>query len=129
MSKTALDLTPSQWQAYRPAKISESYSESHKRQLARRKQQAMQVARQAARLLRERFQAQRVVLFGSLVHEASFTPWSDIDLAAWGIPPDRIYAAIAAVTGLSPDFKIDLVDPGACRPGLQSAIERDGVEL
>jgi predicted nucleotidyltransferase len=129
MSKTALDLTPSQWQAYQPAKISESYSESHKRQLARRRQQAMQVARQAARLLRERFQAQRVVLFGSLVHEASFTPWSDIDLAAWGIPTDRIYAAVAAVTGLSPDFKIDLVDPGACRPALQSAIERDGVEL
>jgi predicted nucleotidyltransferase len=73
--------------------------------------------------------AQRVVLFGSLVHEASFTPWSDIDLAAWGIPADRIYAAVAVITGLSPDFKIDLIDPDICRPGLRTAIERDGVEL
>jgi predicted nucleotidyltransferase len=129
MSKTALDLTPEEWRAYQPATISESYSETDKIQLARRRRQAMRLARQAAQLLKERFKAQRVVLFGSLAHEAWFTPWSDIDLAAWGIPPERFYAAVAAVTGSSPEFKIDLVDPDDCRPSLRAAIERDGVEL
>jgi predicted nucleotidyltransferase len=125
MSKTALELTPHEWQAYQPAR----YSEPDTIKLAARKRRAMQVARQAAHLLKERFRAQRVVLFGSLAHKAPFTPWSDIDLAAWGIPPEQIYKAVAAVTGLSPDFEIDLVDPDTCRPGLKAAIERDGVEL
>ena len=129
MSKTALDLTPDEWRAYQPARGSENISETDKTQLAGRKRQAMRLARQAAQLLKERFKAQRVMLFGSLVHEASFTPWSDIDLAAWGISPERFYAAVAAVTGSSPDFKIDLVDPDDCRPSLRIAIERDGIEL
>lgn len=69
------------------------------------------------------------MVFGSLAQETGFTNWSDIDLAAWGIPPQRYYAAVAAVTGLSPEFKIDLIDPTTCRPGLKEVIERDGVAL
>ena len=46
-------------------------------------------------------------MFGSLVHDAWFTPWSDIDLAAWGISPERFYGAVAAITGLSPTFRIE----------------------
>ena len=129
MSKTALDLTPNEWLAYQPDKITSNYSTTAKTQLAERRRRAWHLAQQAARLLREKFMAERVVLFGSLAHEDSFTPWSDIDLAAWGIPSDRIYAAVAVITGLSPDLKIDLVDPDSCRPGLRAAIERDGVDL
>ncbi|MCG3209585.1 MAG: hypothetical protein FOGNACKC_03212 [Anaerolineae bacterium] len=69
------------------------------------------------------------MLFGSLRDETLFTWWSDIDLAAWGISEQQIYKAIAQVAGLSPDFKIDLVDLDVCRPGLKTVIERDGVEL
>ena len=87
------------------------------------------MAQQAAQLLRENFEAQRLVLLGSLAQEEGFVLWSDIDLAAWGIPAERFFAAVAAVTGLSPDFKIDLIDPDTCRPSLRAAIERDGVEL
>ena len=125
MSKTALELTPDEWLAYQPA----TYSESNKTELAARKRRAIQLAHQTAQLLKDRFGAQRVVLFGSLTHEVSFTLWSDIDLAAWGIPPEQIYGAVAAVTGISPDFKIDLVDPDPCRPGLKAVIEQHGVEL
>ena len=129
MSKTALDLTPIEWQAYQPAKHSRDYLSQEEPQIVARQQQARQVAQQAAQLLRAEFKAQRVVLFGSLVHESEFTLWSDIDLAAWGIPAHRFFAAVAAVTGLTPDFKIDLIDPDTCRPGLKAAIEHDGLEL
>lgn len=125
MSKTALDLSPQEWQAYQPAR----YSEPDEPELVTRRRRAMRLARQAAQLLKQKYGAKRVVAFGSLSHQASFTRWSDIDLAAWGIPAEQIYGAVAAVTGLSPDFKIDLVDPDACRPALKAAIERDGVEL
>jgi predicted nucleotidyltransferase len=75
------------------------------------------------------FDAEKVVLFGSLVGDSGFTLWSDIDLAAWGIPSTRFYEAVAAITGMSSKFKIDLVDPDTCRPGLKDAIEKDGIEL
>jgi len=87
------------------------------------------VARIAARLLCEGFGATRVVAFGSLVHRAWFTPWSDIDLAAWGVPADQFYRAVAAVTGVSPDFEVDLVDPEGCRPAVRQFIEREGIDL
>jgi hypothetical protein len=59
--------------------------------------------------------AKKVAVFGFLVQHSRFTRWSDLDSAAWWIPDNRFYAAVEAVTGLSKDFKIDLVDAAACR--------------
>lgn len=70
-----------------------------------------------------------VVVFGSLVRRDWFTPWSDIDLAVWGIPANQFYQAVAAVTGLSPDFEVDLVDAEDCSTSLRRTIEREGKEL
>ena len=121
MGKTALELSKKEWQAYRPAsRITENADPERLRR-------AWHVARTAAELLRGRFGATRVVAFGSLVHDDWFTRWSDIDLAAWGIPPDAFSRAVAAVTGLSAEFKIDLVDPEDCRPALRQAIDREGI--
>jgi len=92
-------------------------------------ERAWEVARLAARLLRESLGATRVVAFGSLAHRSWFTPWSDIDLAASGIPPDRYYRAVAMVSGLSADFEVDLVALERSRPALRHVIEREGVEL
>jgi predicted nucleotidyltransferase len=87
------------------------------------------VARAAAKVLREQFGATRVVAFGSLAHRDGFTLWSDIDLAAWGITPGAFYRAVAVVTGISPEFKVDLVAPEDCQPTLRHVIEREGVAL
>jgi predicted nucleotidyltransferase len=129
MPKTALDLTPQERRVYHPVEALERRRSKEKLKLNKRRQQAWQSARQAAQLLKTEFNAKRVVVFGSLVHEAWFNDWSDIDLAAWDIPPNRFYRAVAAVTGLSTDFKIDLVDPETCRPSLRATIEQYGVEV
>ncbi len=123
MTKTALALTTEEWRAYRPG------SKLDQEQATERWERAWEVARAAARLLRQRFGATRVVGFGSLTNRAWFTPWSDIDLAAWGIPPDVFYKAVAVVTGLSSEFKIDLVSPQDCRPALRQVIAREGIDL
>jgi predicted nucleotidyltransferase len=121
--KTALALTREEWRAYRPGvSIDEE-------QVVERWERAWEVARAAADLLRYEFGATRVVVFGSLARRAWFTPWSDVDLAAWGLPPDAFYRAVASVTGISPDFKVDLVAPEDCRPALRQAIEQEGVNL
>ncbi len=129
MTKTALELTPQEWQAYRPDQMSRRSSSPADPETRLRRRRAWRVARQAAKVLREQFGAQRVVIFGSLAQRGWFTQWSDIDLAAWGVPDERFYQAVATITALSPAFKVDLIDPATCRPRLRQAIEREGIEL
>jgi len=50
-------------------------------------------------------------------------------LAAWGIPDRKFYAAVGAVTALSTEFKVDLVDSNAVSPSLLKAILEEGVEI
>jgi predicted nucleotidyltransferase len=123
MGKTALDLTCDEWQAYQPG------AELDREQLSERWRRAWNTARLAAQVLRRRFGATRIVAFGSLTRRDWFTPWSDIDLAAWDMPPDVFYRAVAAVTGLDPEFKVDLVVPEDCQPTLRRVIEQEGVAL
>lgn len=121
MAKTALELSPEAWRAYRPMRKVKPATQRWER--------AWEVARVAGELLRERFGATRVVVFGSLTHRAWFTQWSDIDIAAWGIPAGEFFRAVAMVTGLSSEFEVDLLDPETCRPSLRQRIEREGIEL
>ena len=123
MGKTALDLTREEWQAYRPgAQVSQD-------QPGERWERAWRVAQTAAEVLRQQFGATRVVAFGSLARRSEFTSWSDIDLAAWGIPAGTFYRAVAVVTGISAEFRVDLVAPDDCRPSLLHVIEQEGVAL
>ncbi len=123
MGKTALALGRDRWQAYRPdARMSQEED-------AERWERAWHVARQASDLLRRRFGATRVVAFGSLGCRDCFTPWSDIDLAAWGIASDAFYRAVADVTGISSEFKVDLVAVEDCQPALRQVIEEEGVAV
>lgn len=122
MAKTALDLTPNELKLYNPGGKHVHW------QTQERQKQAWEVAREAVRLLRDRFGADRIVVFGSLTNPDWFTPWSDIDIAAWGIPIDQFYRAVAVVAGISQDFEVNLVDPDNCRESLRQIIEREGID-
>jgi predicted nucleotidyltransferase len=89
----------------------------------------MRTARQLSALLKEQFKAQKVALFGSLIHAQRFTATSDIDLAVWGLPPEHFYAAVAAVTGFSAEFQVDLVEVESCSPTLRQVIEQENIPL
>lgn len=99
------------------------------RELTRRRACAQEVAQRAAQLLKKQFGATRVVLFGSLAHTATFTLWSDVDLAAWGLRPEDTFRAVQAVLALDPKIEVNLVDIETCRPAVSAAIEREGIEL
>jgi predicted nucleotidyltransferase len=128
-SKTVLELTPEELQAYQPLDEIDRREREQAEQIQERRTRAWQVARELAWLLYKEYRAQKVAVFGSLAHNAWFTPWSDIDLAAWGIPKERFYEAESAVSGKTTEFEINLVDPENCHPGLREAIEQDGVVL
>lgn len=126
MQKT-LDLTPEEMAVYRATARQRAAQEM--RQVARRQEHAWDLARTAARLLKEEFGAARVMVFGSLVHAGCFTRWSDVDIAAWGIRPEDTFRAMGAVMDLDAEVTLSLMAVEACRPALRAAIEREGIEL
>ena len=125
--RTARDLTPADMARYRAAARRRHQAEQEA--LALRERQARELARQAADLLRAEFHAERVVLFGSLVHPGSFTEWSDIDIAAAGLAPAETLRAMERVHDLSTSIDVNLVDLAACSASLREVIEREGVPL
>jgi len=125
---TALEMKPEEWRRFSPRRRIVNRATQGK-YLEERRSEALGLARRASLLLRRRYGAKRVVAFGSLTRVEGFGSWSDIDLPVWGIVPDEFFSALAAVTGLSRDFKIDLVEVETCRKAVRLSIERDGVEI
>lgn len=78
-------------------------------------------------MLKEHFGASRVVVFGSLAHGDCFTPWSDIDMAVWGLRPEDTLRALGAAMDMGTPIPVDLVDISTCRPALRAVIELEGV--
>jgi predicted nucleotidyltransferase len=94
-----------------------------------RREIALRAAHKAAAMLKRRFDASRVYAFGSVLRKESFTPWSDLDIAAWGITGQNWLTAAAAARELSDLVEVNLVDVETCGDGLRRTILRDGIEL
>jgi predicted nucleotidyltransferase len=129
MFKTARDLTGEELLSYRPWDSLEHYRDDPR--VLKRMEHAWEVARAAARLLKRRYGATRVVAFGSMVHKTRFTPWSDVDLAAWGIPHEDYYDAAGAAMdlGLEAGIKVDVVDIEHFSHALQEEVDHEGIDL
>ena len=121
--KTALEMSPAEWNQYRPFRSGKKATPPvAQAEAARREASAL------AQELRSRFGAERVVLFGSLAR-GEFSGRSDIDLAVWGIPPAEFYRAVAFASGRSTAWAVDLVDAEDCSESLRRNIEQEGVAL
>lgn len=83
----------------------------------------------AASLLKSRFSARRVLLFGSLAHQAWFAPDSDVDLVVEGLRGPNYWDAWRAVEEIIGDREVDLIEIESASNSLRRAIERHGVEL
>ena len=124
MAKTVSQLTPEELKQYDPTR------NMHKGLDPERWEKAQALLPKLAALLRDEYGANRVKVFGSLIDRDRYTKWSDIDLAAWGISPTKFYDAVWEVNQLSPDIKVDLVDPPTCRSvNLNQVIEEEGIDI
>ena len=101
------------------------------RQAARaaRRDAAWTVARRAVDVLRQRYGATRVVVFGSLADGTHFDDRSDIDVAAWGTAFGSFWLAVGVLAELDPEFEIDLIRAEEADRRLIAAIEADGLAL
>jgi len=68
-----------------------------KEKTPRRQSQAWELARTAAKLLREKFGATRVAVFGALFERLKAGHSADIELAAWVIPEKQYLSAAETV--------------------------------
>ncbi len=96
---------------------------------AQRLKRAWEAAHVGAHILRERFGASGVIVFGSLAEEEWFGVTSDIDLAASGLQGGDYFAAVAATQGLLREFEVDLVDLDRCPLALRETVLVKGVAL
>ncbi|MEL6383955.1 MAG: nucleotidyltransferase domain-containing protein [Cyanobacteria bacterium J06626_18] len=91
--------------------------------LEQRQQIALQVATECDRMLRQKFGATQVILFGSL---AGQSPWhwdSDVDLAVEGLTFEQWLLAIDAVRALMPDWlAVDLVRLETLNPAVRRRV-------
>ena len=89
-------------------------------------QRAWHTAHRIAAVLYKDFAATQVAVFGSLAEQDSFSKWSDIDIAVWGIPNDKYFRASSIASDISGLFKVDLVDfessKGLFRERIQSQL-------
>ncbi|MCU0568675.1 MAG: nucleotidyltransferase domain-containing protein [Oculatellaceae cyanobacterium Prado106] len=119
-----LNLPPEKMQQY--IRTAQTRQQQRQDALRQRQEEGLEIAKQAANLLKAKFSASRVVVFGSLVghhfHEAS-----DIDLAVWDLPEKLYFKAVSQLLSLS-DFDIDLVEVQHASPAILAAIEQ-GIEL
>jgi len=127
VAKTAAQVTDKEMAVYRAT--ARQREEQERREQAQRARRARTLAQQAAALLKERFDARRVVLFGSLARRDFFHRRSDVDLAVEGIKSQDFWRAWSALDTLGCEFEIDLVDVETASPSLRQQIEREGVEL
>jgi predicted nucleotidyltransferase len=102
---------------------------SFERKRQQRVAKAWALARKAANVLRERFAAQRVVVFGSLIHPEHFHGRSDVDLAVWGLDEGDYLRAVAAVTGLDNEICVDLIAVEEAAESLRERIQAEGTPL
>lgn len=83
----------------------------------------------AARLLRERFRAEGVVLFGSLAPDGGEpTEGCDVDLAVSGLAPEAYFPALAELAALF-SAPVDLVRLEEAPPSLRRRVEEVGEPL
>ncbi|MFQ5854995.1 MAG: nucleotidyltransferase family protein [Anaerolineae bacterium] len=86
-------------------------------------EEARRVAEQCAELLRQRFGATRVVLFGSAAGDAPWHGRSDLDLAVEGLRPEDHVPALTACYELLPrGVELDLVPLESAWPELRARI-------
>lgn len=80
-------------------------------------------------LLKEKFGATKIIIFGSILNENCFTQWSDVDIAVEGIASIDTFQAIGMVRELSDEIELNLVDINACSMSLKQHILQEGKEI
>lgn len=90
---------------------------------------AMEKARKVAAMLKEKYGAKKVILFGSIVKSDYLHERSDIDLLVYGIKMEDLLKAGAAAWTISGRFDVDIVPAEKADEYLLHRALEEGIEL
>ena len=126
---TALELSRNDWKTYLKAASTRAALPDLTPEELRERERLLGRIKEAAALVKGRFGAKKVVLFGSLAHAGWFVHDSDVDLAVEGLAGDDYWKAWGLVEKIVKDRPVDFIDIETARESLKRAIERYGIEL
>ena len=126
---TALELKREEWQRFKgipsdgfePQELTLEEQQERDRLLAE--------IRELAKILKNRFGARRIVLFGSLARISRVTAASDVDLGVEGLKTKEYWQAWKLAEEHIGDRRVDIVDIETATESLKRAIDRYGIEL
>ncbi|MBD3315314.1 MAG: hypothetical protein GF344_05970 [Chitinivibrionales bacterium] len=87
-----------------------------------RRLEAWEEAGRLAEILARQPEVSKVVLFGSTTIPHRFHEDSDIDLAVWGLAPEKYFAVLSDLERKS-EYSIDLIPAEDARSSIQKKIE------
>ncbi|MFP4256900.1 MAG: nucleotidyltransferase family protein [Desulfobacterales bacterium] len=119
-------ITPSDMEIYRRTARRNKEALEQRRRLWEK--YGWSVAEKAASLLKQKFSADRVVVFGSLIRPGHFDERSDVDIAVSGVADSDFLQAVAAVTALDREITVDLIQIEQASPSLCRQVE-EGLEI
>jgi predicted nucleotidyltransferase len=96
----------------------------------RKRDLAIEKARVVAKILKEKYQAKEVILFGSLIWRPDFM-WerTDIDLLVRGLKSEKYFKALADISIISHPFHVDLIPFEKASPSVKKRIVEEGLRL
>jgi uncharacterized protein len=118
-----------------PGKMAEYRAGARRREAARQAEidarfaSAWEAAQEGAEILKSQFQAEKVVVFGSLLDRRLFHQRSDVDLAAWGIREEQYLMALSRLSNISSEISVDLIRVEEAPERLYQRIITDGKAL
>jgi len=125
---SAHEIGPEGWKKYIHQSLhSIKPNQDFQRSILRKK--LIDKASNAAVILKNQFGANKVILFGSLIHEDWFVDNSDIDFAVDGIAHEDYWKAWGIVESFFPDRVIDFVDLNDLNESFQKSILNQGLFL
>jgi predicted nucleotidyltransferase len=96
----------------------------------RRRDLAIKKAKSVAKTLKERYQAEEIILFGSLIWRTDFL-WTgtDIDLIVKGLEDERYFEILADISRISHPFHVDLIPFEKAWPSMKKRALKEGLRL
>ena len=123
MAKTALELSPEEWKQFSLPQRSITP------EIRARWEQAWELIPKLAALLRKKYGAEKIQVFGSAIKLEYFSITSDIDLAVWSMPTGEYFLAATAADEFDDEFRVDVVDVRFCRHNLLEVIQTEGIDV
>ena len=96
----------------------------------RRRELALKKAKAVAKTLKEKYQAEEVILFGSLIWRPDFL-WigTDIDLIVRGLEDERYFEILVDISAISYPFHVDLIPFEKAWPSVKKRALKEGLRL